>query len=439
MSEKEFVNLKINWLIENDKRNLIEKFLKQNENFKGKRKAVQYLVDKNIAQANIKNGCEKIKFIDISIKDSYLEKFKIYCIIFNNKNSEAQLLLDLLREQNQSDKFFDDKINFLLGISSKTSKKINEKNLLNFYLSSVTIKNFSYTPSQNTKKEIWNYLNAANLIKLDDVSDKKRLSELENAVNLDQVDKKIIYDIYKQIPFNLNTLINAKNLYQTLENSDARALLYQKYLLSESADAKVEYLFLLEELFVKDKLQNVYSIFLSENLKKIGLENIPDNYKEIAKKRIKSEANSKLQKVKYNDKILHQSKIMRYYLENEDYKKIQKDIDKIFKKISKNKKYFYSAKDLALVDSLSKDGFKIPENFNRSDIASKYDVPKNLLQLIEKKQDAFLTLKIIEIIGEDEPYELDPETIYFITNLLNEMDLIKIRNKVLISALPLRA
>ena len=32
MSEKEFVNLKINWLIENDKRNLIEKFLKQNEN-----------------------------------------------------------------------------------------------------------------------------------------------------------------------------------------------------------------------------------------------------------------------------------------------------------------------------------------------------------------------------------------------------------------------
>ena len=41
-------------------------------------------------------------------------------------------------------------------------------------------------------------------------------------------------------------------------------------------------------------------------------------------------------------------------------------------------------------------------------------------------------------MGEDEPYQLDPETIYFITNLLNEMDLIKIRNKVLISALPLR-
>ena len=61
-----------------------------------------------------------------------------------------------------------------------------------------------------------------------------------------------------------------------------------------------------------------------------------------------------------------------------------------------------------------------------------------MLQLAKKNQNAFLALKIVEIIGEDEPYQLDPETIYFITYLLNEMDLIKIRNKVLISALPLR-
>ena len=47
-------------------------------------------------------------------------------------------------------------------------------------------------------------------------------------------------------------------------------------------------------------------------------------------------------------------------------------------------------------------------------------MPKNLLQLIEKKQNAYLALKIVEIIGEDEPHQLDPETIYFITSLLNE-------------------
>ena len=438
MGEKEFASLKVNWLIDNNRSDLIEEFLKQNKEFEGKGKAVQYLVDEKIAQANIKEGCEKIEFIDSTIKDAYLEKFKIYCLVFNKKNSQAQLLLDLLREQNQSDKFFDDKINYLLGISSKTSNNINEKNLLNFYLSSVTIKDFNFTPSSNTRKEIWKYLNAANLIKIEDINDKAKIRDLEIAANQGQVDKKIIFNIYQQMEFSLNTLIRAKNLYPTLDKIDARALIYQKYLLSESADTKVEYLFILEDLFREEKILDIYSNLLSEQLKEIGLENIPNKYKEVASDRIYSSNEISISKVKYNDKILHQSKIIKFYLENEEQKKIQKDIDKIFKKIGKNRKYFYSAKDLALVDALMKDGFKIPDSFKREELAVKYDVPKNLLNLIEKKQNAYLALKIVEIIGEDEPYQLDPETIYFITNLLNETNLIQIRNKVLISALPQR-
>ena len=136
-------------------------------------------------------------------------------------------MLDLLREQNQSSKFYDDKIDFLLGVSEKTSNKINEKNLLNFYLSSVTIPNFNYEPSAKTKPEIWKYLNAANLVKLADASDKQKLKELEVAANNDKLDKKKIFEIYKQVPFSLSTLINAKNSYQSLNESDARALIYQ--------------------------------------------------------------------------------------------------------------------------------------------------------------------------------------------------------------------
>ncbi len=438
MSDEEFVKLKIDWLINNNKVKLIENFLKQNKEFKGKSKVVQYLVDTNITQANIKQGCEKIEFIDNTIKDAYLEKFKIYCLIFNNKKSQAQLLLDLLREQNQSDKFFDDKINFLLGVSDKTTTKINEKNLLNFYLSSVTIKDFNYTPSEKTKKEIWKYLNAANLIKINDVNDNRKINELELAASQGKVSNKLIFDIYKQITFNINNLINAENIYQTFENTEARALVYQKFLLSEDVNSKIKYLFLLEDLFRKDGLQNVFSKVLSDRLSEIGLENIPDEFKEVAQNRVEAVKENNLGKVKYNDKILHQSRIIRFYIEEEDEKKVQKDIDRIFKKIGKNRKYFYSAKDLALVDTLLKDGFKIPNNINEKQLSAKNDVPKNLLSLIEKKQNAFLALKIVEIIGEDEPYQLDPETIYFITSLLNEMGLIQIRNKVLISALPLR-
>ena len=438
MNDKEFVELKINWMIENKRTDLIESFLKQNQEFVGKSKAVQFLVDQNISQADVKEGCKKIEFIDSTIKDAYLEKFRIYCLVFNNKKPQAQLLLDLLREQKQSDKFFDDKINFLLGMTDKTNSKINEKNLLNFYLSSVTIKDFKYIPTKTTKKEIWKYLNAANLIKLEDVDDKSRIKELEIAANKGQIDETIIFDIYKQIPFNLNNLVNAKNLYQTLDLTDSRSLIFQKYLLSENNESKVEYLFLLEDLFRKDNLQNVFSEYLSNSLKKIGSENVPQKYQELVERKILSNDDNKLGKIKYNDKVLHQSKIIKYYIENEEQKKVQKDIDKIFKKISKNRKYFYSAKDVALVDSLKKDGFKIPDNFKQKALSSKYEVPKNLLQLIQGKQNAFLALKIVEIIGEDEPYQLDPETIYFITNLLNQIDLIKIRNKVLVSALPQR-
>ena len=69
----------------------------------------------------------------------------------------------------------------------------------------------------------------------------------------------------------------------------------------------------------------------------------------------------------------------------------------------------------------------------------KYEVPENLSQLSNNREFAFLTLKIVEILGEDEPYQLDPETIYFITYLLNQSNLKKLRNKILISALPLRS
>ena len=196
---------------------------------------------------------------------------------------------------------------------------------------------------------------------------------------------------------------------------------------------------MLNELFKEDELNNIFSEFMSNKLREIGLENLPKKYKEIAEKKILTEEEIILGKVKYNDKILHQSKILKYYIEKDgNFKKTQKDLDKLLKRISKDRKYFVSAKDLALIDSLIKDGFKIPNNFNYNDLASKYDVPDNLVKLIENKQNAFVALKIVEIIGEDEPHQLDSETIYFITNLLNEMSLTKIRNKLLISALPQR-
>ena len=282
-------------------------------------------------------------------------------------------------------------------------------------------------------------MNAANLILLEDIEDKEKLKSLEIAANEGQFGREKIFNIYKKIPFDLTSLINANNIYQTLDGSDARALIYQKFLLTDNVENKIKILFLLEDLFRKDDLSNIYVKFLSDRLKEISYEDIPESYQEVVQKNIISDEEFKLGKIKYDDKVLHRSKLIKFYIDNENKKKTQKDFEKIYKKIKKNKKYFFSAKDLALVDSLVYDGIKIPKDLDYKEFLKKYEVPDNLLALTKNNESAFLALKIVEIIGEDEPYQLDAETIFFITHLLNRTNLKKIRNEILISALPLRS
>ena len=439
LSEKDFLDIKINWLIKNKKDNLIEQFLTKNNDFPNKNKIIQYLVDRNISNANIKIGCEKVNFIGKDIKDPYLEKFKIYCLVFNNKKNQAQLLFDILKEQKQSDIFFDNAMNFLLGVTENKNKKIKDDNLLNFYLSSVTFPNFKYEPNEKTKKSIWEYMNSANLIKIDDINDKEKIKNIEIAASKNQVDKSQVFKIYKQIPFDLNTLINAKNVYQSLEKIEGRALLYQKYLLSDNTENKLDLLFLLKDLFKKENLSNVYNEFLSDRLKELNTAEIPDNYLNIVERNIVTNKNLNQQKIKYDDKTLHRSKLIRYFYEK-DYpiKKTQKELDGIYKKIKRNKNYFYSAKDVAVLESLEKDGVSIPKEINHKKLSESYNVPNSLNELAEKGEKGYLALKIVEIIGEDDVNNLDPETIYFITNLLNKLDLKEFRNEILATALPLR-
>ena len=166
---------------------------------------------------------------------------------------------------------------------------------------------------------------------------------------------------------------------------------------------------------------------------------IPENFANIVEKNIIDEEEYKLGKIKYDDKILHKSRVVRYYTEDDTpIQKTQKDLIAVYKRIKKNKNYFFSAKDLALIESLKEDGLIISKEIDIKEISSKYSVPQNLLDLVTKQENGLLALKFIEIIGEDEISNLDPETIYFIVNILNKAKLFKFRNKVLNAALPLR-
>ena len=217
-------------------------------------------------------------------------------------------------------------------------------------------------------------------------------------------------------------------------------MLYQKYLLSDKIENKIELLFELKNLFKKEKLSNVFTLYMSEQLKALEVEQgIPKEYLEAVKDNIVEDVEVSRGKIKYDDKILHRSRILKYFTENnKTTKKTEKDLIAVYKKIKKNRDYFFSAKDLALVQSLAIDGIKIPKEIKYKEIEKKYAIPENLLNLVSDKQKGFLALKIVEIIGEDEIYNLDPETIFFIIDLLNRAELFKFRNQILTSALPLR-
>ena len=108
------------------------------------------------------------------------------------------------------------------------------------------------------------------------------------------------------------------------------------------------------------------------------------------------------------------------------------------KKIKKNKKYFISIKDIVVLESLLADGMSLPKDLDYSALSSQLTVPKNLEDLAHQKQTGLVMLKVIEIIGEDDVQDLDPETIYFLNKILNDLNLKKIRDNILSEALPVK-
>jgi|TARA_B110000438_G_scaffold282872_1_gene310304 hypothetical protein len=434
LSSEGFLNIKINWLIKKKRIYDLETLLKNNLEANQNPKAIKFLINEQLSTGDIKSACEKINFIDKSVQDSYLDKFTIYCLINNNLKDEAQLILDLLKEKGFKDKFFEDKVSFLLGITDKTTDNILDNNLLNFYLSHITSENFQYEPNDKTDKYIWRYLSSANLIKFDELESENTLPTYEKAASENSFANNEIFKIYLKMNFNFSQLANVEETYKNLSTSKARALVYQSVILSDKNEKKIRLAFLLKDLFLKDNIFDVYAEELSNILKSIDPNEIPEDYVELLKKSVDNEVATK---VKFDNDILHRSKVIRHFLDNnKELSRTEKDFKSVYKKIKKNKKYFISIKDIVVLESLVADGVSLPENLNYSSLSSQLTIPKNLEDLANQNQLGLVMLKIVEIIGEDNIRDLDPETVYFLNSILNQLNLKKIRNNILSEALP---
>ena len=438
LTSEEFLKIKINWLIKNKKLKDLENLLKINPMVGKETKAIKFLIDEYLSSADIKSACEKINFMSKDLQNDYLDKLRIYCLIKDDRKSEAQLNFDLLKERGFKNAFFENKINFLLGITEKTNQKILDDNILNFYFSHITSDKFDYNPDEKTNKYIWKYLSASNLIKIRDLEDEEVIITYEKAAAEDSFESEEIFNIYKQILFNVNQLINVNEVHKNLPSYKSRALVYQSLLLADNIEKKLDLTFLLKDLFIKDNLINVYLEELSSILESINPDDIPESYKDLVEQNLKPNYKS-VKKVKFDNEVIHRSKVIKHFLENsEKIKKTEKDFKSVYKKIKRNKKYFISIKDIIVLESLKVDGVTLPKDLNYTELSSQLVIPKNLESLVEQKQMGLVMLKIVEIIGEDDVEDLDPETIYFLNRILNELNLKKIRNNILSISLPVR-
>ena len=441
INTQDFINLKINWLIKNNDLELIKEFLVKNDYENYNLSLIKYYLNQNLSLAKIEKSCELFSFINNLPKDNYITKFQIYCLINENKKEIAQLQYDLFKESGYEDEFFDNIFNFLIGYSENIEVDISEKSLLEFHLTYLANENFSFEPNKKTKKIIWQYLSSNNLLtKANDVDldDREKIRSFENATNNGSYKESDLLDLYTRFQFNIYQLVSVFDAYKLLPSYEARALLYQAFLVSKEPQNQMLLLELLKKEFDDDNLNNAFDkelIKLIGNINKDDLTNQALDFYNIQIARVKDEN----QKIKYNNKILHQSRLINYFDGKISKDKVEKDLNKRFKKLKKNKKYYFSTKDNIVIEALISDGIEIPEKYESILDLDKSNIPTDIEVMINDGETAMILLRLVEIIGEDDLKNLGTETLYFIISTLNKLNIDKIRNDIILQVIPVKA
>ena len=441
ISKEQFLEIKTNWLIKHSNLQLIENYLLNNRIINENPKLTKYLVDDYLSRSQIKKACEIFIKSTESIDDTYLSKFKIYCLINNNKKEEAQLLLDLKKELGFKDKFYENRINYLMGYSDKVELIVSEETILDFHLSHRTNPTFKFEPKNTTSKKIWKYLSTSNLlddIKEVELTDLDKISIIEKATHTKNYTEKELFELYKRFQFNINQLLNIKESTKTLSTIEARALIYQGILITTQVDTKLELMSALKKSLKNENIENAFNIELRELLRGIEKEEVPSNYTNFYEKYINEDKTSLLTNIKINNKILHQSKLINYFKENVTEKKITKDLNDFLKKIKKDKKYFFSKKDVILVETFKSDGIEVSSKYKNLYKINDLEIPSDIQIMVNNKDIAAAMLRIVEVIGQDEIQDIDEDTLYFIISTLNQLNVDPLRNKILLKVLPLK-
>ena len=264
-----------------------------------------------------------------------------------------------------------------------------------------------------------------------------KINSIEKATHEKHYEEKELFELYKRFQFNINQLLNIKESTKVLSAIESRALIYQGILITTEIENKLILINALKNSFKIEGMENAFDIQLRAFLKEINEDEVPSNFTSFYSNYI-DEDKAELTNIKINNKILHQSKLINYFKDNSSSKNITKDLNDLLKKIKKNKKYFFSKKDIILVEAFKSDGIKVSEKFKDLYEIIDSEIPADIQIFINSGDMAVAILRIVEVIGQDEIKDIDEDTLYFIISTLNQLNADPLRNKILLKVLPLK-
>ena len=110
---------------------------------------------------------------------------------------------------------------------------------------------------------------------LQENTDIEKISKIEKAGHNKNYSEKDVFEFYKKFQFNIDQFLNARDVYKSLSSIEGRALLYQRTLLTEEPNLKLELLKTLKNVFKKAGITNAFDLELRTLLRQISEADVP--------------------------------------------------------------------------------------------------------------------------------------------------------------------
>ena len=408
------LELIVDWLIKNKKMELIDQVIDQNKMINRNTKFLVFLFNHYLSLGQIDKACSYTKLMLADLQSVDLEKYKIFCLIYNKKNNQAQSQLELTRETASLEPFFLKTINFMIGISEKKGDP-NFKNVFNSHLTLVTHKDLEVNfENFSQSKELRNYFFKSGLAnklldkKMENSSDQNKESLnnlvifLERSVNENLYQHEKILDIYKKYKFSFAQLFEVDEAVKNLKRPESHAILYQAMLLANDPERKLKILNEFKDKLTLNGLEKVVSpVYFSELDKIYKTKPTLINADLVAQLSI-FKRNQNQNNENFNNTYFYSSeikKLLNKKIDKKEKKRILQILNDFDKKIKDNQ-YKLNNKDIAFINILHRDKIDLPNSLSKTVYEKKIYIPNEIFNSLEKKINDEALLKTLNFIGQ---------------------------------------